>query len=124
MFSKKVPRDTERSISQFLYLPNTPFHSRYLGLPLSKESSNSRTLECVVEKVSQKVQSWKISILSQDSRTCLSRSVAAVTPVYTMSSVLFPKGICNKIDALLKDFWWGKKKTQRCSVSQGLGFHV
>lgn len=124
MLSKKVPRDTERSISQFLHLPNTPFHSKYLGLPLSKESSNSRTLECVVEKVSQKVQSWKISILSQDSRTCLSRSVAAVTPVYTMSSVLFPKGICNKIDALLRDFWWGKKKTQRCSVSQGLGFHV
>uniref|UniRef100_A0A2N9IDR3 Reverse transcriptase domain-containing protein n=1 Tax=Fagus sylvatica TaxID=28930 RepID=A0A2N9IDR3_FAGSY len=110
MFSKKVPRGAQRSICRLLHLSSTPFHAKYLGLPLSKESTITKTLESVVDKVSQKVQSWKSSLLSQASRTCLIRSVAAATPIYSMSSVLFPKGICNKIDALLRDFWWGKRE--------------
>jgi hypothetical protein len=110
MFSKKVPRGAQRSICHLLHLSSTPFHAKYLGLPLSKESTITKTLESVVDKVSQKVQSWKSSLLSQASRTCLIRSVAAATPIYSMLSVLFPKGICNKIDALLRDFWWGKRE--------------
>lgn len=110
MFSKKVPREAQRSICRLLHLSSTPFHAKYLGLPLSKESTITKTLESVVDKVSQKVQSWKSSLLTQALRTYLIRSVAAATPIYSMSSVLFPKGICNKIDALLRDFWWGKRE--------------
>uniref|UniRef100_A0A2N9HPK1 Reverse transcriptase domain-containing protein n=1 Tax=Fagus sylvatica TaxID=28930 RepID=A0A2N9HPK1_FAGSY len=110
MFSKKVPQRYQRRLCRLLGLKNSPFHSKYLGLPLSIDKSRSNTLEYVVERVQNKVQGWKRQILSQASRTCLIRSVAAATPIYPMSSLIFPKSTCAKIDVILRDFWWGKKE--------------
>jgi hypothetical protein len=61
-----------------------------------------------VDRIQQKVQGWKQKILSQASRSCLIRSVASTIPIYPMSSLAFPKSTCAKIDATLRDFWWGK----------------
>ena len=60
--------------------------------------------------MTKRVQGWKQSLLSHASRTCFIKAVAAAVPIYPMSSLLFPKNICSKIDALLSDFWWGKKE--------------
>jgi hypothetical protein len=70
----------------------------------------------VVEKVTKRVQGWKQSLLSHSSRTCFIKAVAAAAPIYAMSSLLFPKNICSKIDALLSDFWWGKKEERLCTL--------
>uniref|UniRef100_A0A2N9HS98 Reverse transcriptase domain-containing protein n=1 Tax=Fagus sylvatica TaxID=28930 RepID=A0A2N9HS98_FAGSY len=83
MFSKKVPRGAQSSICRLLHLSSTPFPCQILGIAFKQRVYNYKnTGECV----------------------------AAATPIYSMSSVLFPKGICNKIDALLRDFWWGKRE--------------
>jgi hypothetical protein len=105
MFNKKVPRGLQRRLCQATGLKSSFFHSKYLELPLSHEKSHSNTLEYVVEKVQQKVSGWKRSLLSQASRSCLIKSVASATPIYTMSSLLFPKKTCARIDAALRDFW-------------------
>ena len=60
-------------------------HSKYLGLPLSKNASRSKTLEQVVQKIQQKVQGWKQKILSHSSRTRLIKIIATTTPIYAMS---------------------------------------
>uniref|UniRef100_A0A2N9G6T6 CCHC-type domain-containing protein n=1 Tax=Fagus sylvatica TaxID=28930 RepID=A0A2N9G6T6_FAGSY len=110
MFNQKVPRGLQRRLCQATGLKSSPFQSKYLGLPLSHDKSRSNTLEYVVEKVQQKVLGWKRSLLSQASRSCLIKSVASATPIYTMSSLSFPKKTCARIDVALRDFWWGKKE--------------
>ena len=50
---------------------------------------------------------WKTKLLSQAARTTLISNVATSIPTYTMSSLLLPKIICNKIDSTLRGFWWG-----------------
>ncbi len=109
MFNQKVLRGTQRLLSHLTNLKGVPFHSKYLGMPLCKEKSRSGTLEEIVGKVSQKVQGWKKSLLSQASITCLIKAVAVATPIYIMSSLVFPKRTCAKIDAILRDFWWDKR---------------
>ena len=64
------------------------------------------------------------SLLSQASRTCLIKSIAA--GVYLMSSLGYPETVCSKIDALLREFWWGKRDSNRTIyyISKGMGYHL
>lgn len=55
----------------------------------------------------QKVAGWKMRTLSQAGRTTMIKAVALALPQYCMTTFLLPKGWCEDIDHLLKDFWWG-----------------
>ena len=37
------------------------------------------------------------------------RSVAQAIPTYSMSAILFPKGLCDQLDASVHRFWWSPK---------------
>lgn len=75
--------------------------------------------------------------LSQAGRSVLVQFVAQALPVYSMQHFCIPKRICSKLDALIRDFWWGKKDdsvrhlyltawSRICSPKQagGLGFRL
>ena len=113
VFSKRVPRRMQQAITRVLGLKSTPFHAKYLGLPLCNEKSRNNTLKQVVERVALKVQGWKRNLLSQASRFCYIQAVGSATSIYPMSSWLFPKNTCSKINGLLRDFWWGFKEGKR-----------
>ena len=45
--------------------------------------------------------------LCQAGRTTLISSVAVAMPSYQASSLLLPKKVCDKLDSLNRNFWWG-----------------
>ena len=45
--------------------------------------------------------------LSQVGRTTLISSVVVAMPCYQASSLLLPKKLCEKLDSLNHNFWWG-----------------
>ena len=47
--------------------------------------------------------------LSQAGRATLIISMANSCPSYQATSLLLPKQVCSKLDALNQNFWWGKK---------------
>ena len=51
--------------------------------------------------------------LSQAGRTTLISSVASSIPSYQASSLFLPKQVCNKLDAMNKNFWWGSKEENK-----------
>ena len=55
---------------------------------------------------------------SQAGRTTLISSVAAAMPSYQASCLLLPKKVCEKLDALNRNFWWG------CSDEKNHGFYL
>lgn len=59
------------------------------------------------DKVLSNVKGWKVKVLSQAGHATLIKTMARVMPIYCMSSFLLPKGWCDAIDKILKDFWWG-----------------
>lgn len=66
----------------------------------------------------QKLVGWKTKVLSQAGRTVLLRAKATALPQYQMSSFLIPKTWCDKLDKLLKNFWWcfGNGSTHRFTL--------
>jgi hypothetical protein len=53
------------------------------------------------------IEGWKAKSLSQTGRLTLVKAVAAALPSYAMSTFLLLKSICNKLDQMFKNFWWG-----------------
>lgn len=51
--------------------------------------------------------------LATSGKDILIKSVAQVVLTYTMSCFKLPRGLCQHITPLIRNFWWGNKKGER-----------
>ena len=51
-------------------------------------------------------------MLSMGRKEILIKAVAQVVPTYTMSCFLLPKGLCNDLESMECNFWWGQRKQE------------
>ena len=63
------------------------------------------------------------------------KAVAQAVPTYTMNCFLIPKGLCDEIEGMIRNFWWGQRKEEKkiawvswekmCKAKSngGMGFH-
>jgi hypothetical protein len=107
IFSKNTAGQTSANLCHLLNLKKASPTTKHLGLPLEFNRAKSSSFLDLIEKIQNRVAGWKTKLLSQTARTTLISIVAASIPTCTMSSLLLPKIICNKIDSTLYGFWWG-----------------
>lgn len=69
----------------------------------SKYASFAYLKECVWRKV----QRWKEKLLTQTGREVLIKAVAQAISTYTMSCFKLPKKLCNDLEGIACNFWWG-----------------
>lgn len=80
----------------------------YLGAPLCLGQNKKAAFAHLIQWVAALVKGWKSKLLSQPGRTTLIKSVTSAIPTYQMSCFLLPKTISKSLNALQRDFWWGK----------------
>jgi hypothetical protein len=134
IFSHGVSTETKRDIRQILPIQEKDFFSKYLGLPTVIGRSKNQVFNFIQEKIWNKLKGWKERNLSFAGRGTLIRAVAQAIPTYIMSSFLIPKGICEQIEKMICNFWWGSstdkhkihwinwKKISKHKLQGGLGF--
>ena len=66
----------------------------------------------VKERVGKKFAGWKEKMLSMGGKEVLIKALAQATPTYTMSCFLLPKGLCEEIEGMIREFWWGQRKQE------------
>lgn len=52
-------------------------------------------------------------LLSTASKEVLIKSVAQAIPVFFMSCFRLPRGLCEKVTSIIRQFWWGSKQGRR-----------
>jgi hypothetical protein len=87
--------------------------SKYLGMPTYIGRSKNQVFQFIQDKIWKKLKGWKEKNLSFAGRATLIKAVAQAIPTYIMSSFLLPKGLCDHMESLISNFWWGSNVDKR-----------
>ena len=108
--------NTLQSLQEIKYFfnanSNVPLE-KYLGLPPIIGKGKKQAFEDIKSKVQSKLCGWKGKLLSQASRETIIKSVAQAIPIYAMNCFLLPLGLCDDINSMMGQFWWGQKNEEK-----------
>ena len=110
--SKGVSQQFLNQIKARWGLNRLPPNTKYLGVPLFFTSSRCKDLQPVKERLENKLSGWKSKNLSWSGRATLIKSVAQTIPAYHMSTIQFPKALCEQFDGVIRQFWWNPKSRE------------
>ena len=88
-------------------------HESYLGLPSLVGKSKSNTFAHLKQRVADKVSSWKEKILTSAGKEILIKAIAQAVPSFTMSCFLLPNKLCDELQGMIRQFWWGQVNTEK-----------
>jgi hypothetical protein len=107
VFSKRTDNNTREAIQQVLPIPIKDHFSKYLGMPTFIGRSKNQIFNFIQDKIWQKLKNMKENNLSFAGRGTLIRDMAQAIHTYIMSSFLIPKGVCDIMEKMICNFWWG-----------------
>ena len=70
----------------------------------------------MLERVQNRLASWKGRLLKRAGRVCLAKSVLSSLPVHLMQVLWLPKNICSSIDAAVRRFIWSGRGEGRSFI--------
>ena len=81
----------------------------YLGVPLGANMSRASSWQPIIERIQQRLSSWKASCLSRAGKLILIRAVLSSLPVYYLSIFRMPKKVAAEINRIQRRFLWCSK---------------
>lgn len=112
-FSANTEDSVRGSIRDLLGMKEMEEDTQYLGLPAFWGKSKKESLEYLKDKILRKTQGWVTKQLNQASKEVLIKSVLQPIPMYTLMCFKLPKLICNCLNSVISDFWWGRSESGR-----------
>ncbi|XP_061993989.1 uncharacterized mitochondrial protein AtMg00310-like [Rosa rugosa] len=79
----------------------------YLGLPIHVGHDKTTIFAYLKERLTKKLISWRSKILSAGGKEILLKVVAQALPNYVMNCYLLPKSLCDDLQQLCAQFFWG-----------------
>ncbi|KAI5323392.1 hypothetical protein L3X38_032464 [Prunus dulcis] len=94
-------------------------------MPLLHSRIGKHTYSSLVDKVHNRLASWKSKLLSLAGRATLIQAVTASIPVYAMQTTKLPVSVCNDLDIFVNGIWLVNLKQagvltihdSKCSIS-------
>ncbi|KAK1400944.1 hypothetical protein POM88_000549 [Heracleum sosnowskyi] len=86
----------------------------YLGVPIGNSHKKKAFWNPVVQKVENRMASWKAESLNEPGRLVLIKSVLDGLPVYLMSLFRLPKGVVNQLESI-RNFFLGSRFKEKCT---------
>ena len=83
-------------------------HTKYIGLPSFIGRSKKQVFPTLKERIGQKLAGWKGKLLSMGGKEVLIKAVAQAIPTYNMGCFLLPQSLCDDIESIMRNFWWGQ----------------
>ncbi|CAL2225697.1 unnamed protein product [Prunus armeniaca] len=116
--SPNTCKELAKEISYICGSPLTNNLGKYLGMLLLHSRVTKATYESLVDKVKHRLASWKGKFLSLAGRATFIQAVTASIPIYAMQTTKLPATVCDDLDKLNRNFFWGggekKQKIHLC----------
>nr|KYP57877.1 Putative ribonuclease H protein At1g65750 family [Cajanus cajan] len=78
----------------------------------------SAHFDYIIDKVSQRLASWRGKLLNRAGRVTLVNSVVAAIPSYTMQFQWLPQTICDALDREARQFIWSGDGTRKLHLAR------
>jgi hypothetical protein len=106
-FSKNVPTNIRNQIKGIFPVPDLPTNTMHLGHPMIfSHKDKNRAYQFIYNKFFAKLGTLKANKLNHAGRLQYIKSVLSSIPIYYMSTVLFSNAFIEKINTIIKRFWW------------------
>ena len=86
-------------------MQNESLSERYLGMPTEVGQSKNGTFKYLRGLVWEKVKGWMEKLLSSAGKEVLIKYVAQAIPVYSMACFRLPRGLCDSIMSIIRQFY-------------------
>ena len=80
---------------------------KYLGILVDPRTPKREIGNQIIDRLQSRLQTWKGKLLSPAGKLTLIKSVMQAMPIYSMTIHRLSKDTCNRIDRIIRDFWWG-----------------
>ena len=80
---------------------------KYLGIPVDPRTPKREIGNQIIDRLQSRLQTWKGKFVSPARKLTLIKSVMQAMPIYSMSIHRLSKDTYNRIDRIIRDFWWG-----------------
>lgn len=108
--SKNTIPSNRRKIKEFLHMRKLQSYAKYLGNPMFLARRRSKSFPFILDKLNNRLASWKSHCLSWAGRSMLINWNLANIPSFAMSLFKLPKKT-DKIDGTNRKLWWGKPQS-------------
>ena len=111
-FSPNTTPEIKEEILRILGPMQDTRHKKYLSLPSLIGKSKTQVLAEIKERVGKKLAGWKGKLLSTRGREILIKAAAQTVPTYTMSCFQLPNTLCDDLERMMRNFWWGQRNQE------------
>eukprot|EP00253_Pinus_taeda_P015299 PITA_15299 len=103
----------KRHLSRLLGFKQGDLPTKYLGNILDYSSKRLKNWQGILNKLTNRMANWTFRTLNIAGRIVLVKSVLQAIPIYPLSSMAVPQGVCGKIREILRKFIWGGSSNQK-----------
>jgi len=97
-YSSGTPQGKINSLTSISGIRSTTSLDKYLDFPILKEQSKRSDFHFIIEKMYNRLASWKNRLLNKTGRLVLTSFVLSSIPSYYMKISRLPQNICDSID--------------------------
>jgi hypothetical protein len=93
----------QEQVRNILQIERQVFDAKYLGLPTPMGRMKGARFQHLKERLNMSVAA----------KVVLIKAVAQALPTYSMSVFKLPLGLCDDLNSIIRDFWWGVENGKR-----------
>ena len=112
-FTRNTSSELRNQIQESFQVLEIKSHEKYLGLPSFIGRSKNTAFSELKRQVWRKMTGWKEKLLSHGGREILIKAIAQSIPTYTMSVFKLHDSLCQDLNSMFSNFWWGHHDKSR-----------
>lgn len=75
-----------------------------------------KSFNFIRDRVWERLQSWKLKLLSRDKKELLLKSMIQFIPNHYMGVYLLPLELCNELERMMNSLWWDNCRNKERSL--------